>query len=134
MRGALLALLVAAAGCRIAVGTRCAPTRAFAPWDAAAPRPSPAAAALEQGHAISGLADALVAVYQRHLRDPMLPAQGCRLTPSCSVFARRALGRWNLFGAVLVIDRLIVREHAFMDTDYVPVCTPRRELLDDPVP
>jgi putative component of membrane protein insertase Oxa1/YidC/SpoIIIJ protein YidD len=81
--------------------------------------------------------DLLIAFYQRHLRPMRLPGEGCRLRPTCSIFAREALRKWRLLGFILVADRLFIREHPFMDPGYVPLCAlhPTGDGgLDDQVP
>ncbi len=112
---------------------RCTPVAAFVPWDHAS-RTRPARF---DSDSAAGISDGLLALYQHHLRRPTLPGQGCRLRPTCSVFARQALQQWHIFGFVLVADRLFVREHPFMDSAYIPECALGRANdggLHDPVP
>lgn len=81
-----------------------------------------------------GVLDALVAWYQRHARAPGLPGAGCPFAPSCSVYARKALRRYGPLGLVLVIDRLIVREHPLAPAYYPTTCVRNTTRLDDDVP
>jgi putative component of membrane protein insertase Oxa1/YidC/SpoIIIJ protein YidD len=123
------ALALALAGCRTA-GPRCEPVAPFVPWDSSPAQPAERSAARD-------LPDALLAFYQAHMRAPHLPGGGCRLRPTCSVFARQAFQRWYAAGFLLVADRLFVREHPFMDGHYLPACalgTSDDEGLLDAVP
>lgn len=122
---ALLALLLAA--CTAARPSPCDPAPAFAPWDGAA--------SSERDRAPpDGAADGLVAVYQRHLRRPALPGQGCPFHPTCSAFAREALARWGVLGLILIVDRVFIREHPLAGASYAPVCAGGRTRWHDPVP
>jgi putative component of membrane protein insertase Oxa1/YidC/SpoIIIJ protein YidD len=108
---------------------------AYTPWDA---QPAHGAAGLSSGEDPAGPGDALVAFYQRRMRAPELPGAGCRFRPSCSTFAREAVRKWSLFGFVLIVDRLFVREHPFMDAAYLPYCPKDGErggeAVREPVP
>jgi putative component of membrane protein insertase Oxa1/YidC/SpoIIIJ protein YidD len=118
-------------------GPRCRPRVAYAPWDAAPPT-STRATPLGRGLDAAGPGDALIAFYQRRMRAPEIPGAGCRFRPSCSTFAREAVRRWSIFGFVLIVDRLFVREHPFMDASYLPYCPKDGEAggeaVSDPVP
>jgi putative component of membrane protein insertase Oxa1/YidC/SpoIIIJ protein YidD len=127
-------LLLTVLACRSAPSPRCETVPAFGPWDARDALPAPGT---DDGSGARDLPDALIAFYQRHMRAPHLPGTGCRLRPTCSVFARQAFQKWYLFGFVLVADRLFVREHPLMDAAYLPACALRPtddQGLDDPVP
>jgi putative component of membrane protein insertase Oxa1/YidC/SpoIIIJ protein YidD len=116
-------------GCAAAGGPGpCGGGPRFAPWDdARAAAPSPA-------DAPSGAADAMIGAYQRHLRRPELPGGGCPFAPTCSVFTRDALGRYGALGVILAVDRLLIREHAFLHGHYPVACVDGRERFGDPVP
>jgi putative component of membrane protein insertase Oxa1/YidC/SpoIIIJ protein YidD len=130
---AALAAVALAACARGPAAPRCRRVARFAPFDQ--PARAVVADPLATGAAASGPADGLVATYQRHLRAHVLPGEGCRFRPTCSVYARQALARWGVLGVLLVVDRLIVREHAFNQRAYLPVCEDHdREGLFDPVP
>src|SRR5215210_6550335 len=103
-------LILAMAGCRT-ISAACEPARAFRPWDAV---PAARQATPEDRMPARDLPDALIAFYQGHMRAAHLPGAGCRLRPTCSLFARRAFQKWSALGFVLVADRLFVREHPFM--------------------
>jgi len=118
---------IALAACGIGASPCPPPARPFAPWDAR--RPTPAAVAPPRD-----LADALVVMYQRRLRAPRLPGEGCRLRPTCSEFARGALARWRVLGLALIADRLFVREHPLMTGSYPPLCDEVPHGMADPVP
>jgi putative component of membrane protein insertase Oxa1/YidC/SpoIIIJ protein YidD len=120
----MAALVLAACAVR---DPHCAVRPAFAPWDERAPAPPVEVAPARD------LADGLVALYQRRLRAPRRPGEGCLLRPTCSEFARIALDRWRVLGLVLIADRLFVREHLWMAGSYPPVCDPPYGL-SDPVP
>ena len=109
----------------------CPTVKAFAPWDAAR---STGAKAERQP---DGLFAGLIGFYQRRMRPPKLPEQGCRLRPTCSAYGRQSLDRWRVLGLVLIADRLVVREHAFMTGSYLPACALDAggdHGLHDPVP
>jgi putative component of membrane protein insertase Oxa1/YidC/SpoIIIJ protein YidD len=124
---ASLVLVCGLAGC--AAPARSSPCAApgFAPWDAA---PSRAAAPVSP----SGVADGLVAAYQRWLRRPTLPGAGCPFHPTCSAYARQVLDRWGPLGLVLVFDRLFVREHVAAGARYPTACTGGHTRWHDPAP
>lgn len=124
---ASLVLVCGLVGC--AAPARSSPCAApgFAPWDAA---PSRAAAPASP----SGVADGLVAAYQRWLRRPTLPGAGCPFHPTCSAYARQVLDRWGPLGLVLVFDRLFVREHAAAGARYPTACTGGHTRWHDPAP
>jgi putative component of membrane protein insertase Oxa1/YidC/SpoIIIJ protein YidD len=124
---ASLVLVCGLAGC--AAPARSSPCAApgFAPWDAA---PSRAVAPTSP----SGVADGLVAAYQRWLRRPTLPGAGCPFHPTCSAYARQVLDRWGPLGLVLVFDRLFVREHVAAGARYPTACTGGHTRWHDPAP
>lgn len=104
----------------------CEPVSPFAPWDAASSTTN--VPELAGGTDVAGAADGLIAFYQRHLRAPILPGYGCQFHPSCSVYARQAFRRYGLAGLVFALDRLLIREHAFIGAQYLTDCgdgTPR---------
>jgi len=108
------------------VGSPCAGPAAFAPFDervAARATPAP-----------DGILDALVAFYQAHLRAPTPKTAGCPFAPTCSVYAREALHRYGPFALVLIVDRLIVREHPFAAASYPMTCVDHTARLRDAVP
>jgi putative component of membrane protein insertase Oxa1/YidC/SpoIIIJ protein YidD len=127
---ALCAVLVGAmfAACRptVRVGAPCAGAASFAPFDqrAAHLRDEPP----------DGVLDAAVAWYQQHGRARNLPGVGCPFAPTCSVYARTALGRYGPLGLILIVDRLIVREHPAAASYYPPTCVGRTTRLVDDVP
>jgi putative component of membrane protein insertase Oxa1/YidC/SpoIIIJ protein YidD len=133
-----VALALAAGGC--GVHSRplltCSAAQAFAPWDAAGPAPGVAGGGPRADRS-GGLFTGLIGVYQRRMRAPREPGQGCRLRPTCSAYGRQSLERWGALGVLLIADRLVVREHAFMDGSYLPACAldaSRDHGLHDPVP
>jgi putative component of membrane protein insertase Oxa1/YidC/SpoIIIJ protein YidD len=129
VRGLLIAVMLAAASCRPVprVGSPCAAERAFAPFDA--PRPAPPAEVHDHG-----LLDALVGLYQARGRAPTLPRGGCPFSPTCSHYAREALARYGPLAVVLIVDRLLVREHAFAPAYYPMICAGNTTRLSDEVP
>ena len=125
------ALLVGlAAACRpgVRVGAPCTVAPVFVPFDAPrsswTPPPGPP----------DGLLDGLVAWYQDHGRARSLPGIGCPFAPTCSVYARTALARYGPIAIVLIVDRLIVREHEAAGSYYPAVCVDRTTRLSDAVP
>ena len=109
----------------------CPTLTAFAPWDAAR------GAEANPDRAPGGLFAGLIGFYQRRMRPPKLPEQGCRLRPTCSAYGRQSLDRWRGLGVLLIADRLVVREHAFMTGSYLPTCALDAggdDGLHDPVP
>jgi putative component of membrane protein insertase Oxa1/YidC/SpoIIIJ protein YidD len=128
-RAALVAAVAVATACSApSRPSPCEPAPAFAPWDAVAP------ASEHRVDPPEGAADGLLAIYQRHLRRPALPGEGCPFHPSCSVFAREAVHRWGVLGLILIVDRLIIREHARASASYPPICRGGRTRWHDPVP
>jgi len=125
--------LVVVGGCASTTpppGSPCEVSRPFEPWDTAAVTapPPPIAPA-------GGLADALLATYQRSLRRPEQGAAGgCPFEPTCSHFARQAFDRYGLAGLLLVVDRLLIREHPLAGNSYVSTCVGGRVRWHDPVP
>jgi putative component of membrane protein insertase Oxa1/YidC/SpoIIIJ protein YidD len=121
-------VVVALIGCAAPprVGSPCVGPPGFAPFDAAAP-PAPA------HEPADGILDAFVAWYQDQ-RAPLRPGEGCRFAPSCSAYARIALHRYGPLGLIFVIDRLIVREHAWAATSYPVTCIDHMTKLADAVP
>jgi len=131
---AALAVGAATLACRptVRVGSPCASAPAFAPFDQpAAQHPAqhpPPDAARE------GLLDALVAWYQQDGRARSLPGVGCPFAPTCSVYARTALRRYGPLAVILIVDRLIVREHPIAGAYYPPICVAHTTRLVDDVP
>ena len=128
LRAAVVASLAALA-CRPAprVGAPCAVPPAFAPFDEhrAAPR-EPVVA--------DGILDAAIAWYQDHGRARALPGVGCPFAPTCSAYARAALHRYGPLGVILIVDRLIVREHPVAAAYYPTICVEHTTRLVDGVP
>lgn len=81
-----------------------------------------------------GLLDALVAWYQHHGRARTLPGTGCPFAPTCSAYARTALHRYGPLAVILIIDRLIVREHVVAGAYYPATCVAHTTRLVDDVP
>jgi putative component of membrane protein insertase Oxa1/YidC/SpoIIIJ protein YidD len=81
-----------------------------------------------------GILDAFVAFYQGHLRAAEPKQAGCPFAPTCSVYAREALRRYGPFALVLIVDRLIVREHPFAAASYPTTCVDHTTRLVDAVP
>jgi putative component of membrane protein insertase Oxa1/YidC/SpoIIIJ protein YidD len=133
-----------ASGCRPGprVGAPCMTPRAFAPFDQGpslhdVPRSSlshSSSSSSVDRDAPGGLLDALVAWYQAHGRARNLPGIGCPFAPTCSVYARAALGRYGPLGVVLIVDRLLVREHPVASAYYPMTCVARTTRLVDDVP
>lgn len=145
MRRAALAVMAvlhaacagSAAGARRTPGSPCADSVAFEPWDA--PPTAVAAVAvpaeLTPDASRGGLAEALLTRYQRSLRRPEINAAGgCPFEPSCSHFARRAFARYGPVAMLLIIDRLLIREHPLAGSQYVARCVAHRWRWHDPVP
>jgi len=142
-RIALCAVALASAGgaCRPVprVGAPCAAARAFAPFDepralASAP-PSPTSSAEDAADGMpDGMFDALVAWYQDRARAPTLPGAGCPFAPTCSHYAREALHHHGPLALVLIVDRLIVREHPGAAAYYPTICVAHTTRLVDGVP
>jgi putative component of membrane protein insertase Oxa1/YidC/SpoIIIJ protein YidD len=128
-RVAILVVALAAASCRPPprVRAHCSGERAFLPFDAQRSTPSPEPSA-------TGVLDALVAWYQRSGRAPSVPQGGCPFSPSCSVYARDAIARYGPLAIVLVIDRVIVREHVHASAYYPMICVDHATRLADEVP
>lgn len=79
--------------------------------------------------------DALIALYQNHLRGPTTDEGGCPFHPSCSQYARQSFSRYGAVGGlVLTMDRLFVREHVFLEGNYEVVCPHGDERYYDPAP
>lgn len=100
----------------------------FGPFDAprSAHRMAPVAG--------DGLLDELVAWYQDHGRARSTPGGGCPFAPTCSAYARTALARYGPIAIVLIVDRLIVREHEAAAAYYPAVCVDHTTRLSDDVP
>lgn len=127
--GTVMASVVMFAGCARPVPVDpCAAGPGFAPWD------QPGPDAVRPQTAADGAADALVVVYQQRLRRPELPGAGCRFHPTCSAFAREALGRYGVVGLLLAFDRLLIREQPFAGPSYPPACVDGEARWHDPVP
>jgi putative component of membrane protein insertase Oxa1/YidC/SpoIIIJ protein YidD len=122
VRAILVVVLVACSAPR-RIGSPCSDGPAFQPFDqrAAPVKVEPA----------DGILDGFVAWYQGHGRGP---GESCRFAPSCSAYARIALRRYGPLGLILVVDRLIVREHAFAASSYPITCVDRVTKLADAVP
>jgi putative component of membrane protein insertase Oxa1/YidC/SpoIIIJ protein YidD len=124
-----LVVVIASAACHpaVRVGAPCGSSQAFLPFDVPAATP-PAA---EAPH---GVLEALVAWYQRDGRAPEMPGVGCPFAPTCSVYARTALRRYGPVAVVLIVDRLIVREHLIAGDYYPTRCVAHTTRLVDGVP
>ncbi|HET7500666.1 MAG TPA: membrane protein insertion efficiency factor YidD [Kofleriaceae bacterium] len=123
---AVLCVLGTACGPGVRVGSPCGRPPAFAPFDehhAPAPEAAP-----------DGVLDAIVAWYQRQGRSDELPGAGCPFAPTCSVYARTALARYGPVAVILIVDRLIVREHLAASAYYPAICVARTTRLSDDVP
>lgn len=131
MRAAAWIAIALVAGCAppaVRVGAPCAAPTAFAPFDEPA-KTAPAEPPPD------GALDAIVAWYQAHGRSRDLPGVGCPFAPTCSVYARTALRDYGpLLGLVMIVDRLIVREHALAGAYYPAICVAHTVRLDDRVP
>jgi putative component of membrane protein insertase Oxa1/YidC/SpoIIIJ protein YidD len=142
MTGALRAIAIAAgivaAACRpgVRAGSPCRGAPAFAPFDDHQATDGPAASAgTERGADTSeGVLDALIAWYQHHGRAQELPGAGCSFAPTCSAYARAALQRYGPIAVILIVDRLIVREHQAAGAYYPPICVAHTTRLSDAVP
>jgi putative component of membrane protein insertase Oxa1/YidC/SpoIIIJ protein YidD len=125
VRVAAIAMALVACTAPRRVGSPCGGEPAFTPFDEPAVAAPPAPP--------DGVLDRFVAWYQAYgrARDP----GGCRFAPTCSAYAREALPHYGpLVGLVMIVDRLIVREHAFA-TDYYPLtCVDHVTRLDDAIP
>ena len=129
-RAAAVVAGFAAAACQpvARVGAPCAGPRLFAPFDE---RPAPQ---VDRADEPDGVLDAIVAWYQHHGRARTLPGVGCPFAPTCSVYARSALRRYGPLGLILIVDRLIVREHPIAGAYYPTICVARTTRLVDGVP
>jgi putative component of membrane protein insertase Oxa1/YidC/SpoIIIJ protein YidD len=129
---ALVAAAATAACTRpaVRVGSPCTAPRAFAPFD---DRPA-AETAPPDAAATDGLVDAIIAWYQADGRAPSLPGVGCPFAPTCSVYARTALRRYGPLAVILIVDRLIVREHPIAGAYYPAICVAHTTRLVDDVP
>jgi len=130
---------IVATACRpaVRVGSPCRGAVAFGPFDdhaAAHQRAASAGTQPETDTASEGVLDALIAWYQRHGRARELPGAGCSFAPTCSAFARAALRRYGPIAVILVVDRLIVREHQAAGDYYPPICVEHTTRLSDAVP
>jgi putative component of membrane protein insertase Oxa1/YidC/SpoIIIJ protein YidD len=132
LRAAALAAGVAALACRpgVRVGAPCASAPAFAPFDDHRPAPHERA----EADAPAGVLDAIVAGYQHHGRARSLPGVGCPFAPTCSAYARAALHRYGPLAVILIVDRLIVREHVVAGAYYPAICVAHTTRLVDDVP
>jgi putative component of membrane protein insertase Oxa1/YidC/SpoIIIJ protein YidD len=110
-------------------GSPCSAGPGFEPWDAPAVPTSDDAPETDPGGA-----GTLVGVYQAHLRRPSLPTEDCPFEPTCSVFAQRAIAAHGAPGILLVVDRLLFREHPFAAINYEETCVDGRWRWRDPVP
>jgi putative component of membrane protein insertase Oxa1/YidC/SpoIIIJ protein YidD len=129
LRAAALVASVATIACRpgVRVGSPCATPRAFAPFDDHRP-------ATHEAAEPDGVLDAVVAWYQHHGRAPVLPGVGCPFAPTCSAYARTALHRYGPLAVILIVDRLIVREHVIAGAYYPAICVEHTTRLSDGVP
>lgn len=110
-------------------GSPCTAGRSFEPWDQVSE-----AVTTSDVPTDGGAAGSLIAFYQTHLRRPTLPGEDCPFQPTCSNFAQQALGRHGVVGLLLVVDRLLVREHPFGAINYEGTCEHGRWRWRDPVP
>jgi putative component of membrane protein insertase Oxa1/YidC/SpoIIIJ protein YidD len=133
LRAAVVAGFAAAACAPVArVGAPCSGPRPFAPFDE---RPASAVdrtSVVDRAQEADGMLDAIVGWYQQHGRARVPPGAGCPFAPTCSVYAREALRRYGPLGVVLIVDRLIVREHAVAGAYYPTICVARTTRLVDP--
>jgi hypothetical protein len=129
VRAALLLALSGLGACSVParVGAHCAGEPAFRPFDEAAVTPHPAPPP-------DGALDALMALYQHHGRAHDLPGIGCPFAPTCSAYARESLHRYGPFAIVLIVDRLIVREHQLAARYYPTICVHHTLRLADAPP
>jgi len=74
--------------------------------------------------AISRLATAAIVVYQRVL-SPLLPS-ACRFAPTCSEYARQAIGEHGVFRGVTLAARRLVKCQPFHPGGWDPPPTRRR--------
>jgi len=119
--------LVTSCAAPVRVGSPCGGDHGFTPFD-----DHPASVA-QQPADDGGILDTLVAAYQDHgrARDP----GGCRFAPSCSAYARQALGRYGpIIGVVLIVDRLFIRENGYATAYYPLTCVDHATRLDDAIP
>jgi putative component of membrane protein insertase Oxa1/YidC/SpoIIIJ protein YidD len=129
IRAVALVASVATLACRpgVRVGSPCTSARAFAPFD-------------DHRHAPreltepDGVLDAIVVWYQRHGRARELPGVGCPFAPTCSAYARTTLHRYGPLGVILIVDRLLVREHVVAGAYYPTICVAHTTRLVDDVP
>jgi putative component of membrane protein insertase Oxa1/YidC/SpoIIIJ protein YidD len=114
----------------VRVGTPCPSAPVFAPFD-------------EHRHDLpddlrgdlpDGVLDAIVAWYQHHGRTRELPGAGCPFAPTCSAYARAALQRYGPIAMILIVDRLLVREHVAAGDYYPAICVEHTTRLSDGVP
>jgi putative component of membrane protein insertase Oxa1/YidC/SpoIIIJ protein YidD len=129
LRAAAVVAGIATVACQpvARVGSHCASERPFAPFDHPPPTAPDAAPP-------DGILDAFVAWYQQHGRARTLPGVGCPFAPTCSAYARTALRRYGPIGVILIVDRLIVREHAVAGAYYPTICVAHTTRLVDGVP
>jgi len=129
LRAVALVAVVATIACRpsIRVGSPCAGPPAFAPFDDHHPAPR----AITEP---DGILDAIVAWYQHHGRAHALPGVGCPFAPTCSAYARTALHRYGPLAVILIVDRLLVREHDVAGAYYPAICVAHTTRLVDDVP
>jgi len=129
IRATALAASVAILACRpsVRVGAPCASTPAFAPFDDHRPVP-------RQPASPDGVLEAIVAWYQDHGRARSLPGVGCPFAPTCSAYARAALQRYGALAVILIVDRLLVREHVAAGAYYPAICVAHTTRLVDDVP
>jgi putative component of membrane protein insertase Oxa1/YidC/SpoIIIJ protein YidD len=110
-----------------------APPRAERVWQPWAPVAA-AESVGPQGTAETGLADRLLAGYQRHLRRPEFQdSPGCLFEPSCSVYARQAMKAHGFaVGFVMTFSRLFFREAVGVGGHYAPIQLRGEAHLYDP--
>lgn len=132
---------LACVACRLAVraGSPCGSPPLFAPFDDHRPPPHAAGAFANVSEGspddrADGVLDAIVAWYQQHGRARDLPGGGCRFAPTCSAYARAALQRYGPIAVILIVDRLLVREHVAAGAYYPAICIEHTTRLDDGVP
>lgn len=82
----------------------------------------------------TGLADRVLAGYQRHLRRPEFQdSPGCLFEPSCSFYARQAMQAHGFaVGFVMTFSRLFFREAVGSRGHYAPVQVRGEAHLYDP--
>ena len=106
----------------------------FAPFDQRPATPVAHADAPDADAPPDGLFDAVIASYQRAGRAEVASGGGCPFAPSCSVYARRALHDHGPLALILILDRLVIREHVAAGAYYPAICVAHTTRLRDDVP